>query len=184
MCSTRFSGPSLFGLAIGPMFQKRLHTCLLYLLHRSSVVSSRPGPKPDDTPLLFVEVHLDANDDTATSSTSQATPVAALYLSQISMNAKRLSPLARSGLVSLHSKYGFLSNAPLPTHNADKLPPLDSYCGLNRALTDARPKNILSAADKLTYKRSSPRSSGRYLLGPGLRTNHFSTRCMWELERD
>ena len=33
---------------------------------------------------MFVEVSLDANDDTVTSSTSQATPVAASYLSQIS----------------------------------------------------------------------------------------------------
>jgi len=161
--------------------------------HQSSVVSSRPGPtvtsrsaastttKRGDTPSLFVVVPLDANDDTVTSSTSQATLVAVSYLSQISTNiqasAKRLSALARSGLVFLHRKYGFLSNAQLPTYNANKPPSPNSRSGLNRALTDAR---ALSTADKFTYKWPQPRTSRSIPLG--IRANHFSARRMRELK--
>jgi hypothetical protein len=60
--------------------------------YQSSIVSSRPGPTlrsaasammKFDTHLLFVGVHLDANDDTVTSSTFQTTLVAVSYLSDI-----------------------------------------------------------------------------------------------------
>jgi len=160
--------------------------------HRSSV-SSRPGPtatlrstastmtRREDTPSLSVAVPLDANDDTVTSSSSQATPVAVSYLTQISTNiqasAKRLSSLAHSGLVSLHRKYDSLSNARLPIYNANKPQFPNSRLGPNRALTDAR---ALSAADKFTYKWPQPRSSRS--IPPGLRTNQFSTRRMRELK--
>ena len=155
--------------------------------HRSSVFPSRSGSALRsaastttklDTPLSFVEAPLDTTNDTVTSSTSQAPPVAVSYLSQTSANvqasAKRLSSLARSGLVSLHRKYGFLSNARLPTYNSSKPPSPDSRFGLNQALTDAHAKSTLSTADKLTYKWPQPRSSRS--IPPGLRANHFSTR--------
>jgi hypothetical protein len=161
--------------------------------HRSSVFPSRPGSALRsaasattklDTSLPFVEAPLDTTNDAVTSSASQAIPVAVSYLSQTSANvqasAKRLSSLARSGLVYLHRKYGFLSNARLPTYNSPKLPSPDSRFGLNRALTDARAKSTLSTADKLTYKWPQPRSSRS--IPPGLRANHFSTRRMRELK--
>ena len=97
----------------------------------SRFCTSCPDPKLDDTPLLFVEASLDANNNTVTSSAFQATPFAVLvsYLSQISTNslasAKRLSSLARSGLVSLPRKYGPLMAHP-PTYNASKPPSTDS----------------------------------------------------------
>ena len=155
--------------------------------HRSSVVSSRPGPALRsaastktklDAPLSFVEAPLDTTNDTVTSSTSQTIPVAVSYLSQISTNVQASAKRLLSGLVSLHRKYGSLSNARLPTYNASKPPSSDSRFGLNRALTDARANGILSTADKLTYKWPQPRSSRS--IPPGLRANHFATRRIRE----
>ena len=109
--------------------KNRLCTYLLYPVSR--FCTSCPDPKLDDTPLLFVKASLDANNNTVTSSAFQATPFAVLvsYLSQISTNAmasaKRLSSLARSGLVSLPWKYGPLIAHP-PTYNASKPPSTDS----------------------------------------------------------
>ena len=119
----------ILSLGNWPNVSKRGYALTFFTL--SVVFFLRPDPKLDDTPLLFVEASLDANNNTVTSSAFQATPFAVLvsYLSQISTNAlasaKRLSSLARSGLVSLPRKYGPLTTHP-PTYNVSKPPSTDS----------------------------------------------------------
>ena len=143
--------------------------------HRSSVVPSRPGPTVtlrsaastimmlDDAPSLFFVVPLDTNDDAVTSSTSQATPVAVSYLSQISTNiqasAKRWSSLTRSGLPPLHRKYSTIS----PRMRG--FPPT--------TLTNHRPRTVTSYPTERSrmpapcLRRTSLRTSGSNRVLPG-----------------
>ena len=134
------------------MFQKGLHACLLYLLHRSSVVSSRPDPRLDDTPLLFPRRQQRHGDVIHIPSNSRFSVVFLSEIHECPGIGQTIVVLARSGLVSLPQEYCFLSNACLPTYNAYKLPSPDSRFGRNRALTDACTKSILSTVDKFTYK--------------------------------
>ena len=166
-------------MAIGP---NGLHACLLYLLHRSSVVSSRPDPRLDDTPFLFVEVYLDANNDTVTSSTSQATPVSVSYFSQKSMNVQASAKRLSSWRVPVLS--------PSPRNTVSSLmhvfPPttLTSYRPLTVAL-DATERLPMPAPRASCLRWTSSRTSGprsSWSIPPALSTNDFSTRRMPELK--
>ena len=91
-----------------PQCSKRLHARLLYPLLRSSAVSSRPGPKLDDTVIPC--------------------------LTQLSTPTHRQNdghPWRVPVLSSFPQKYGSLSNARLPTYNAHKAPTPDRRFGLN-----------------------------------------------------
>ena len=136
-----------------------------------------------DTPLLVVEALL----DTTTSRGRHPHPNLPLqcrgsfrYARTPGHRRNDFRPWRVPDLSSSTRKYDFLSNARLPTHNANKPAFPDSRFELDRALTDPRAESIPSTADKFTYKWPQLRSSRS--IPPGLRANHFSTRRMRELK--